>query len=407
MSRIARWRIGMLVLFLALPLHWPAGRGTGHVAPPTEAPPPYSVVETWGEDDRGQLGVGHTGDINFPVTAHVLTQTVMIAAGGDYTLALERNGSVYGWGDNTNGNLGIAPESQICRSTLDNSNCYVDSPVRVPNLPPIVAVAASGTFESSQASLAVDRSGYVWSWGWVNTFPTVSYGTCCDYSPRRVPGLSNVQEVATDGYFAIALKRDGTVWSWPGRPGTPPSPHPQRMPAPVPRLVDIVAIAWQWERGLALRRDGTLWAWGYGPSGIAYIPQRVEGLPTITSIAVGDKANFAIATDGTVWGWLASSISSTTPMPGSRCASMPGGNCSIRPHRVPSLTNVRALAAYENNGLALRRDGTVLAWGFNRRGQLGIGRSSIIEYQPQRVLHLSRVIAIAIGPRHGVAVVRR
>ncbi|MEO8205211.1 MAG: chitobiase/beta-hexosaminidase C-terminal domain-containing protein [Chthoniobacterales bacterium] len=72
-------------------------------------------VWSWGENGKGQLGIGNTTDQASPnevklADGSTLDRVVYIAAGGSGTsgfgMALRDDGSVYLWGNNTNGELG-------------------------------------------------------------------------------------------------------------------------------------------------------------------------------------------------------------------------------------------------------------------------------------------------------------
>ncbi|MDW7673283.1 MAG: hypothetical protein SCK28_01980 [Bacillota bacterium] len=66
----------------------------------------------WGYNDFGNLGNGSTSDnyITEPTQIKRLVSIKQIYAGNDFSLALKSDGTVYSWGDNTYGQLGIGVE---------------------------------------------------------------------------------------------------------------------------------------------------------------------------------------------------------------------------------------------------------------------------------------------------------
>src|SRR5947209_17253091 len=68
----------------------------------------------------------------------------------------------------------------------------------------------------------------------------------------------------------------------------------------------------------------------------------------------------------------------------------------------PTLTTT-AVSAGDMDGLALRSDGTVWAWGTNRIGELGVGTTASTLF-PMHVSRMSNIVGIAAGPLHSLAV---
>jgi hypothetical protein len=117
------------------------------------------TVWAWGRNDCGQVGngtvtptptnsPGETG-IVAPVQVSGLSNVVAVAAGGQFSMALKSDGSVWAWGSNAEGQLGIS-----------TATAYSDVPVRVPGLPAVSAIACG-----SAHSVAQLPGGTVWQWG--------------------------------------------------------------------------------------------------------------------------------------------------------------------------------------------------------------------------------------------------
>ena len=73
------------------------------------------------------------------------------------------------------------------------------------------------------------------------------------------------------------------------------------------------------------------------------------------------------------------------------------------PMRVPNLADVVAISAGGSHSLALLKDGTVRAWGWNRFGQVGDG-TAVDRNTPTVVQGVRNAVAIAAGYEFSVAV---
>jgi alpha-tubulin suppressor-like RCC1 family protein len=182
------------------------------------------TVWAWGSNENGQLGIGYSyGGSCYPVRVNgpegvgVLSGVQAISAGYHHSLALMSDGTVYGWGANDYGQLGT------------NSTHEHDYPIQVQGpggvevsgyLSGIVSVAAG-----KHHSLALKKDGTVWDWGGNNNGQLGTNSTNEHHTPVQVQGpggfdvsgyLSDVEAVDAGEFFNLALKNDGTVWAWGG-----------------------------------------------------------------------------------------------------------------------------------------------------------------------------------------------
>lgn len=251
-------------------------------------------VWAWGENSDGRLGDGTLVDRDRPVLVGKLQGVIDIAAGMYHSVSLKSDGSVWAWGRNSFGQLGDGTTSNSLK------------PVRVKNLPPVEKIFAGyySTFAVGQKTL--------WAWGG-NAYGQLGDGTKTDrLTPVENKGF-DASKIAAGMYHTIALKPDGSVWAWGWNmfgflgDGTR---EDRLLPVRVKGLSDIKDIAAGLYHSLALKSDGSLWAWGkneYGQLGISRpgvdSALMVENLSGARSIAAGAYHSAAVMEDGTVRIW--------------------------------------------------------------------------------------------------------
>lgn len=336
------------------------------------------TVWGWGLNDYGQVSTDNSNTyVENPVQVAGLTgaPVVSVASGGYHTLALRSDGTVLAWGMNGNGELG------------DGSTSWDHGigPVQVRSLTGIVAVAA-GYWHS----VALKNDGTVWAWG------ATSQGVLGDPSaidgstPVKVVGLSGVVAVSAGTEFNLALKNDGTVWAWGDNSygqlgdGKGASDAYSAFPVMVNGLTGVAAISAGYDHALALKNDGTVWAWGRDDvyqCGVDYVegvnelvPVRAGSLSGVVTIAAGGWHNLALKSDGTLLAWGSNSYRESGS--GSEDVNI------LVPVAVsiPTGERVARIAAGENHSIALMADGKLFAWGGNDDGQIGNGTDTQAEF---------------------------
>ena len=247
------------------------------------------TVWVWGTDVNGELGNGATGaGSRTPVPVRGLKDIVAIAGSDGFSLALRRDGTVWAWGINANGELG--------NGTTTNAS----TPTQVHGLTNVRSIATGLSH-----GLALKRDGTLWAWG-ANDGGQLGNGATVNSSlPVPVKGMSGVKAMAAGDAFSLALKRDGSVWAWgandAGQLGFGPSAG-GGTPVLVQSLTAVESVAAGDAFGLALKRDGTVWAWGanesgqlgHGTTANQSTPNQVPGLSNVQAIAAGSLYALAV-----------------------------------------------------------------------------------------------------------------
>ncbi|ETR71817.1 MAG: hypothetical protein OMM_07869, partial [Candidatus Magnetoglobus multicellularis str. Araruama] len=202
-------------------------------------------------------------------------------------------------------------------------------------------------------------------------------------------GLSNIISIQSGFSHNLALRSNGTVWSWGknnyGQLGIGNTTN-QNIPLQIEMLNNIVAIAAGSNHSLALQADGTVWTWGnaYDYDTIYNKPVQVETTLRTVAIAAGGYHSLALKSDGTLYSW------------GKNWSGQLGnGNTTFqnKPVQVTKINNIVSIAAGTCHSMALHKNGYLYAWGENWKGQLGNGNTSS-QYTPVKVLDISNAINI-------------
>ena len=253
----------------------------------------------WGKNHFGEIGDGtYTGvqpgtnsyannDRLTPVK--IMDNVVFISAGDDHSMAIKRDGSLWAWGRNTDGQLG------------DGTIVNRPAPVRI--MDDVTSVSAG-----SNHTMAVKTEGSLWVWG-SNLRGQLGNGTTTTrLSPVRI--LNGVASVSAGRHHSMFIKVDGSLWAmgWNNNGQLGDGTRTDRL-SPVKITENAVSLSTGSGHTMVVKTDGSLWAWGSNYSG-----QLGDGTTTTRRtpvrvfyeaafVSVGSAHTFAIKPDGSLWAW--------------------------------------------------------------------------------------------------------
>jgi uncharacterized repeat protein (TIGR02543 family) len=299
-----------------------------------------------GRNNYGQLGDGTTDNKSTPV--QVMTGVSAVAAGAGHTMILRSNGTLWGVGANGNGQLG------------DNSTSNRLNPVQVTSP---FGTGATAVAAGANRTLLL-YSGRVYWTGTVNDYFGVGY-------PKVL-----LAEAAT-GFccgeeHTMILKTDGSLWATGknnygqlGDGTTSDQSDPEQV------MTGVAAVSAGAYHTMILKTDGSLWATGmnnYGQLGDGTTGNKstpVQVMTGVAAVSAGAGHTMILKTDGSLW---ATGMNSSGQL----------GDGTTGNKRTPEqvMTGVAAVAAGAYHTMILKTDGTLWAMGMNSSGQLGDGTTS-------------------------------
>jgi hypothetical protein len=210
----------------------------------------------WGRNDWGRLGIGSWTNCPKPAQVGTATNWVKIRAGGIVTAGIQSDGSLWIWGANPKVNTSDSPENLLVPTRVTSDTNWVD-------------VSAKGNLW-----LAIKSDGTLWAWGRDARMFT---GASRDETPAQVGNETDWQSVCSSrgDLRDLLRKRNGTFWIM-DKPGGKGGSATLRQISLPPSI-----IAWGAGGGaiVGVSRDGEVWTCGtiFGQLGTKYrLSQLVE-----------------------------------------------------------------------------------------------------------------------------------
>ena len=345
----------------------------------------------WGYNLNGNFGNGlNSSSFSSPVSVFSSTVWESLAGGGDlnattgyFTAGIKSSGTLWGFGKNTHGQLGIGTTTDI------------SSPVQAGSATNWAEVF--GSF--SRYNLGRRDDGSLYAWGQNPEGNLGDGSTTTRTTPVLIAGTWTT--VAAGNLHTLGIKSDGTLWGWgnssSGQVGNGSIGVSISAPVQVLTGSTFIKIAAGHGSSYAIKSDGTLWAWGTNSSGqigngiasaVKYsTPIQIGGLTTWADVKAAGSVVFARKTDSTYWCWgynaegelgigTTTGVSSPVLFTGTDWATI-----------LPSYGFV----------IGLKNDGTLYSWGYGANGVLGTGSTANASTPVQIAGTWQKIF---VGPQH-------
>ncbi|KAG9131684.1 hypothetical protein Leryth_009413 [Lithospermum erythrorhizon] len=331
-----------------------------------------------------------------------IPKVLFLSAGASHSVALLSENVVCSWGRGEDGQLGLG----------DADDRLTPTHVRALDGHDIVSVicGADHTVAYSESNLRV----YSWGWG---DFGRLGHGNSSDvFTPQPIKALQGlrIRQIACGDSHCLALTMEGHLRSWGrnqngqlGLGTTEDCLIPQSIEAFQGIPVKMVAAGA--EHTAAVTEDGDLFGWGwgrYGNLGLGdrndrLIPERVSVDTKMVMVACGWRHTISVTSSGSIYtfGW-------------NKYGQLGNGDFEDRlvPHRLDAFQDqlICQISGGWRHTMALRNDGNLYGWGWNKFGQVGVG-DNVDHCSPEQVRFPEdqKVVQISCGWRHTLALTEK
>ena len=364
------------------------------------------TVVCWGQNQFGQLGTGDVVQRFSPAqvlvaAASPLQHVVQVVASGYTSCARKRDGTVWCWGSDSNGQLGD-----------DEPIAQQNFAVQVSGIANAVSIVAGYQFG---CAILADRTMACWGANGAGQLGIGDgTGTPSDHhTPIATPNIANVSEIAAGTAHVCAILYDNNVYCWgsnsAGQLGdSSMSSRSLSQPTPTQYVVAFTSDpAIQITAGnsftCGLAASGAIYCWGdnaFGQLGTGSfaLAGSTTSVPTLAisnveSIAANSSGSFACArtTGRVVYCWGQNNNGEVGNGSTSDCAT---------PTAVVGTSSVNTFGLGVSHVVTLSDDGTEHGWGRNDLGQLGAGDATPYESLPRRGSTLRNVTSVVGGGKH-------
>ena len=295
---------------------------------------------------------------------HFTTWNNTLRSWQDSLYAILDNGSLYAWGNNKDGQLGLG---------LTDEYVAYNKKVDIPGKVKLIKCAGDNPTESACYVITEDGALYVWgknSYGQLGVGDEVNKNT-----PTKVNLPSKIKELITTGSSVYAILEDGSLYSWGensygqlgvGDEVNKNTPTKVNLPGKIKELITTGSSVY------ALMEDSSLYSWNENSDGQLGVGDKInKNTPTIVNLPgkikkliTSSSASYAILEDGSLYAWgyngygqlgVGDEVNKNTPT------------------KVNLPSKIKELITTGLSVYALMEDSSLYSWGYNSYGELGVG----------------------------------
>jgi len=390
-------------------------------------------VYVWGYNDYGQLGLGDTNDRNTPTENTQLEQIIQDNGGANNILTLKageyhnvlifKNGKAYVWGGNDYSQLGL--EDTIEEDT-PTENTQLEQIIQDNGGANNILTLKVGEYHN----ILIFKNGKVYAWGG-NGYGQLGLG---DYTDKDTPtentqleqiiqdngGVNNILTFKTGKNHNVLIFKNGKVYvwgaNWYGQLGLGDYTD-RETPTENTQLEQIIqnnggvdnilTLETGWGHNILIFKNGKVYVWGnnyYGQLGLGdytdretptentqleQIIQDNGGVNNILTLETGYHHNILIFKNEKVYVWGDNSFGQLGL--GYSGLIYEPLRSTIIEGLYNNIDNIMSIHYGYVHTILLLKNGKVYVWGYNRRGQLGLG-DTIIRDTPTENTQLEQII---------------
>lgn len=313
-------------------------------------------IYTWGQNNKGQLGVGDRIDHYEPVAVSTIADVKQIKVGEGFSIALTQSGEVYSWGVNNLGQLGMG-DTQLRTA-----------PTKIEGLENVKMLLGS-----EDTTYAILRDGTVYGWGKNQNQELLVPNEAYLSTPVECPDLNGLKDIDNGLYHTVAVFSDGTVKTWGSNDhyqlGRTIEGEKDYTPTNLD-LSNIKSVACGETYTLALSNDGSVYTWGkdqYGAVGLSTSSSSTPKLLDIRGVSQisANKHTSSAVSNGKLYLW------------GENSENILGVSDKFtavkKPTEIKNLSSVSYVDARTGLVVAKASNNQFYIWGDNNYGQFGFG----------------------------------